>query len=368
MKRQVKLSSEDIDELHHKNAVLSNTVKELRLEMGYYKSETKRLEQEKKILAQEASNSHAALETAVRHPKAKILHDPEYLHSLVHFPSKSIAEVLQPKDIPVFLTSAQPPYFMEYSNRAWAESCGWETHHAIGLTMAFLQGPMTDSRTTSRFVQDIKDFGYGHMRVVNYRRSGEMYLCTVQAFPVFDSIRPDGPDCDVPVLTHFACVLSAIEEIAQDASAFFKGADRRLQSKRFEKKCRMQPESFLRFATCIRLSDLLRFVMCCEDAMVLTDATGRVVHVNRAWSSLTGYALSEIEGMPSSFLHGPNTNTEETLRCSRLSRAGQPSEMVVTNYRKDRSEFVNRVMMVPIHGGYRTTSVTHFCALLLCIA
>lgn len=169
------------------------------------------------------------------------------------------------------------------------------------------------------------------------------------------------------MLTHFGCVVSEIEEIKQDTSGFFQGPDRRLQSKRFEKKCRMLPPSFVSFASSIRLSDLLRFMLCCEDSLVLCDAEGRVVHVNKSWCNLTGYAISEIEGMTCSFLQGPRTDIDETRRVCGLTRAGEPAEMTVINYRKDLTEFNNHVIIVPIRGGFKTSAVTHYCALLTCM-
>jgi PAS domain S-box-containing protein len=126
----------------------------------------------------------------------------------------------------------------------------------------------------------------------------------------------------------------------------------------------MVPASFMGFASNIRLSDLLRFMLCCEDAMVLTDGIGRVVHANKAWSDLTGFAISEIEGFTCGFLQGPRTNTDDLRRCDALLRAGGPAEMVVLNYRKDRTEFINHVMIVPIRGGFKTSAITHYCALL----
>lgn len=360
-------TAEDFKELQQRNALLTNTVRELRLEMGYYKGETKRLDLEKRILVQEASNAHATLQAMAQHPQARIFQDPDYLHSLVHFPSKSISEVLKMQDTALALTSSQAPFFIEYANKSWAEICGWEPHDIFGLTTSFLQGPLTDRKTTASFMRDVQEFGYGNMRVINYRRSGEMYICTVQVFPVFDSIRPVGPDSELPVLTHFAVVVSAVEEVIQDTSGYFKGPDRRLQSKKFEKKCRMQPESFLSFASSIRLSDLFRFLLCCEDALILTDACGHVIHANRAWSNLTGFSISEIEGFTCSFLHGPRTNMNDVERCNELIRSGEPAEMVVINYRKDRTEFVNHVMIVPIRGGFKTSTITHYCALLVAV-
>ena len=37
-------------------------------------------------------------------------------------------------------------------------------------------------------------------------------------------------------------------------------------------------------------------MLSCNDAMVLTDKNGKIVHCNRQWVELTGYTLTDIEG------------------------------------------------------------------------
>jgi hypothetical protein len=120
-------------------------------------------------------------------------------------------------------------------------------------------------KTAAAFTKDIKEVGYGNMRVHNYRKNGERYVATVTVFPVFDSIAPTGPDSDVPVLTHFATVLSEFSvDSSEEPTAMIPGCvsqyissnltpmgprgaptpkiDRRTQSRKFDAKCRMSPE------------------------------------------------------------------------------------------------------------------------------
>jgi hypothetical protein len=44
--------------------------------------------------------------------------------------------------------------------------------------------------------------------------------------------------------------------------------------------------------------------------MILCDATGRIIHINKAWTQLTGYELQDVEGMTNKILHGDETERE----------------------------------------------------------
>ena len=108
----------------------------------------------------------------------------------------------------------------------------------------------------------------------------------------------------------------------------------------------------------IRISDLLRLMLTCVDAMVLTDKMGRIVHCNREWVELTGYSLSEVEGSDCRLLQGSMTDHAETRRSKEYQRLQKPSSMTVVNYRKDGSMFLNHVTTLPIRGGYKTNGTS----------
>ena len=118
--------------------------------------------------------------------------------------------------------------------------------------------------------------------------------------------------------------------------------------------CSSLLQSFERSATAVRISDLLRLMLTCVDAMVLTDSEGKIVHCNRQWVELTGYTLSEVEGSTCSMLQGSMTDQVETRRSAALLRLNKSSSMSVVNYRKDGSMFVNQVTTVPIRGGFKS--------------
>lgn len=65
-------------------------------------------------------------------------------------------------------------------------------------------------KTAATFMKNLKEVGYGTMRINNYRKNGEVFNVVVTSFPVYDTVSAEGEDSNVPVLTHFATVLSDI--------------------------------------------------------------------------------------------------------------------------------------------------------------
>ena len=65
-------------------------------------------------------------------------------------------------------------------------------------------------KTAATFVKNLKEVGYGTMRINNYRKNGEVFNVVVTSFPVYDTVSAEGENSNVPVLTHFATVLSDI--------------------------------------------------------------------------------------------------------------------------------------------------------------
>ena len=116
----------------------------------------------------------------------------------------------------------------------------------------------------------------------------------------------------------------------------------------------------------VRISNLLRLMLTCLDAMVLSDKAGKIIHCNREYADLTGYTLRDIEGQDSStLLSGSMTDFTEMRRCSGLNKLNINSTMCVVNYRKDGSMFANLITTVPIYGSYSTHGKILFFSYLL---
>ncbi len=93
-------------------------------------------------------------------------------------------------------------------------------------------------------------------------------------------------------------------------------------------------------------------MLSCNNAMILTNKDGRIVHVNTAWCQLTGYSLIDIEGKTCKFLQGPDTDHDLTKKMKDDLMYDRNTAITVYNYKKDGERFLNKIIAVPIHGGY----------------
>ena len=86
-----------------------------------------------------------------------------------------------------------------------------------------------------------------------------------------------------------------------------------------------------------------------RDALVVTDAEGRVQWLNDAFTDLCGYSLAELKGRkPGHVLQGPETDpaTVEEIRASIRRRRACRVQMV--NYHKDGTRYRADVRISPI--------------------
>ena len=83
----------------------------------------------------------------------------------------------------------------------------------IDQTLFPLLGECTDLKVAAAFTKDVKEVGYGTMRINNYRKNGELFTATVIVFPVYDTVEPTGEKTENPVLTHFATMLTQIQTL-----------------------------------------------------------------------------------------------------------------------------------------------------------
>ncbi|WP_152043300.1 bacterio-opsin activator domain-containing protein [Salinigranum salinum] len=83
-----------------------------------------------------------------------------------------------------------------------------------------------------------------------------------------------------------------------------------------------------------------------------------LVYINQAFCETTGYAITEALGRNCRYLQGPDTDPESVAELRRAVDAGEPASVELLNYRRDGTEFWNRVDIAPIEavdGG-----VTHY--------
>ncbi len=86
------------------------------------------------------------------------------------------------------------------------------------------------------------------------------------------------------------------------------------------------------------------------NAVILTDAAGRVVWVNEGFHRVTGYTFDEVCGRkPGQILQGPGTDAETVRRIGEHLRKGEGFTESILNYHKNGSAYWVSFEVQPIH-------------------
>lgn len=85
-------------------------------------------------------------------------------------------------------------------------------------------------------------------------------------------------------------------------------------------------------------------------AVILTDASRRILWVNRDFEALTGYEIGEVIGMqPGQILQGPKTEPDAIERIRQGLAREEPFKETITNYRKNGEAYSCKLVIHPIH-------------------
>lgn len=99
-----------------------------------------------------------------------------------------------------------------------------------------------------------------------------------------------------------------------------------------------------------------------DNAVVITDAQGRTIWVNRGFERLTGYTLEEVKGqVPGRLLQGPQTDPQTVARIREKLRKKEPFTEEILNYAKDGRPYWIRLYITPLTN--ELNEVTHFMAI-----
>ncbi|WP_318345787.1 PAS domain S-box protein [Flagellimonas baculiformis] len=91
-----------------------------------------------------------------------------------------------------------------------------------------------------------------------------------------------------------------------------------------------------------------------NDAVMITDAGPlegdgpKIVYVNRSFTQMTGYRPEEIIGQTPDILRGPKTDKDELERFYMTLTKGEPSEVIITNYRKNGTPYWINIAASPV--------------------
>lgn len=89
-------------------------------------------------------------------------------------------------------------------------------------------------------------------------------------------------------------------------------------------------------------------VIIISEAEPLGEPGPRVLFVNEAFTTTTGYLAEEIIGKTPRILQGAKTNPEELKRMGQLLRSWQPVEATVVNYKKNGEKFWVNLSITPV--------------------
>lgn len=99
-----------------------------------------------------------------------------------------------------------------------------------------------------------------------------------------------------------------------------------------------------------------------DNAVIITNAQGEILWVNRGFERISGYTLEEAKGkIPGRLLQGPDTDPATVTRIREKLRKKEPFTEEILNYTKDGRPYWVRLYITPIMN--ELNEVTHFIAI-----
>ena len=104
-----------------------------------------------------------------------------------------------------------------------------------------------------------------------------------------------------------------------------------------------------------------RVLDCSPNGISVSDARRfpqPIVHVNPAFTRITGFAADEILGRDASLLEGPLTDRDDLALLARTVQSGGEIKVTLRNYRKGGALFHNKLSVSPVRDG--NGAITHY--------
>ena len=156
---------------------------------------------------------------------------------------------------------------ISFANAAFLQTTGYSEAEILGKTPGFLYGPETDNNVRTELRAATSAGQTLSRKILGYRKNGEAFWCEVSVAPVLDSEgRP----------THVVSVMHDITE-----------------SHRVEQEMRIAAIAFESL-----------------HGMMVTDAAGTILRVNRAFTQMTGHSAEEAVGQSPSMLKSGRHDSE----------------------------------------------------------
>ncbi len=114
----------------------------------------------------------------------------------------------------------------------------------------------------------------------------------------------------------------------------------------------------------IRLKLLESVITNTTDGVAITEVddinphNSKIIYINRAYERMTGFTLEEVSGKNPRILQGPKTQREPLDKMKLAIEMGEPYEIEVINYRKNKQAFWSSVSISPLSDN--TGKITHW--------
>lgn len=95
------------------------------------------------------------------------------------------------------------------------------------------------------------------------------------------------------------------------------------------------------------------------EALVITDATKKIIWVNDGFSEMTGYSKKYAMNQRPKFLQGAGTSEKVKYKIREKIASNEPFKQVITNYKKDKTPYQCELKVFPLFG----PNSTHYIAL-----
>ena len=85
-------------------------------------------------------------------------------------------------------------------------------------------------------------------------------------------------------------------------------------------------------------------------ALIITDAAGRTLEINQAFTDMCGYTLEDLYGeKPGHKLQGPDTDPKDVQKLREAVREGKPCDCTILNYDSSQRPYLVHIMMEPVY-------------------
>lgn len=225
----------------------------------------------------------------------------------------------------IVVAEAEPSAFpgprIVWCNDSLCQMTGFDRAEIIGATPRLFQGPGTDPQTKADIRACLERWGQGRFELLNYRKDGEPFWVEIDLKPIADA---DG-------WFHYWIAVQRDITARKIAEA---GVAAQLASTERERKVLAHHAMVAQHAS---------------DAVIITDAAGRIEWVNRSFERVSGYALAEVLGRkPGAFLQGPQTDDDAIAAIGAAVAAHAPIRTELLNYARSGAPYWIEIDIRPV--------------------